>query len=168
MEHMIDTQFAAMLEDFSENVKYLRVDANVSASLGKNEEVGANDKLCELFKKASKNENLTVKLDSLKSESIPALLNVSEESRRMEEMMRIYSMRNGVEDLGAFPVEMTLIVNVDSPLIKKLDTLCDTDATKAEKIASYICKLSMLSQKKLSGNEMNEFLAESFDILSEL
>ena len=86
----------------------------------------------------------------------------------MEEMMRIYTIRNGGEDLGAFPTEMTLVVNSESPLIKKLDTICDTDSTKAEKIASYIYKLSMLSQKKLSGDEMNEFLSDSFDILSEI
>ena len=86
----------------------------------------------------------------------------------MEEMMRIYAMRNGGEDFGDMPLEMTLIVNTASPLIKKLDSICESEQAKAEKIASYIYKLSLLSQKKLSGDEMTSVLSDSFDILSEI
>lgn len=167
MEHVIDTQFASMLEDFSENkVKYLRVDADVAEALKGEGEAVESPKLSELFKKTCKNELLTVSFKPLKDQSIPALLNVSEESRRMEEMMRMYARQGMMEDVS-YPTEMSLVLNTASPLIAKLDELCDTDYKKAEKIASYIYKLCLLSQKKLSADEMKSFLADGFSILSE-
>ena len=168
MEHIIDTQFASMLEDFSENkVKYLRVDADIAEALKGDGEATENQKLAELFKKVCGNEQLTITFQPLNDESIPALLNVSEESRRMEEMMRMYARQGLMGDVD-YPAEMSLIVNTNSSLISKLEGLADTDTEKAEKIASYIYKLSLLSQKKLSADEMKSFLNDGFSILSEL
>lgn len=165
MEHVIDTQFAAMLEDFSENVKYLRVDAEIANALCKDETVTENEQLTDLFKKVSNNENLAVKYQALKDENIPALLNVSEESRRMEEMMKLYS-RNMPGLDGTYPLEMTLTVNTSSKLYDKLNSLVASDQAKAETVASYLYKLSLLSQKKLSADEMNSFLADGVSILN--
>ena len=66
---------------------------------------------------------------------------------------------------GAFPLETTLIVNTASPLISKLTETALSDPAKAERIASYIYKVSMLSQKKFSAEEMQSFIDDSFDIL---
>ena len=115
-----------------------------------------------LFRKISADENLTVKFDKLKTE-IPAFLNISEESRRMEEMMRMYRM--GGDGEFAFPLEMSLILNTASPLIEKLASLIPEDSSKAETIASYIYKLSLLSQRKLNAEEMEAFLNDGFHIL---
>ena len=165
MEHVVDTQFAAMLEDFDGKVKYLRVDADVANAIKLDESVDESEKLAELFKKASKNDRLSVSFSALKDESIPALLNVSEESRRMEEMMKLYASRLPDMD-GSYPTEMSLIINTRSPLIEKLEDLAESEPNKAEMMASYIYKLSLLSQKKFSADEMNGFLADGFALLS--
>ncbi len=167
MEHIVDTQFAAMLEDFDGKVKYLRVDADVANAVKLDEDVEENQTLVELFKKASKNDSLSVSFSALKDETIPALLNVSEDSRRMEEMMKLYASRLPDMD-GTYPTEMSLVINSRSPLIAKLDQISKDDPEKAEMMASYIYKLSLLSQKKFSADEMNEFLADGFALLSSL
>ncbi len=166
MEHIVDTQFAAMLEDLSENVKYLRVDADIADALKGDGDVTEIKALSDIFKKVSGNENLTVSFEPLKDENIPALLNVSEESRRMEEAMRLYAMQSGNSDADfSFPIDMSLVVNTSSSLVRKLEVLADTDTEKAEKIASYIYKLSLISQRRLTEQEMKDFLSEGYSIL---
>jgi len=164
MEHVIDTQFASMLEDFSDGVKYLRVDADIADALKAEGDCTEIESVKELFKKVSGNENLTVSFERLKDENVPAIMSVSEESRRMEEAMRLYAMQTGSPEMS-FPVETSLVVNTASPLIGKLET---ADPDKAEKIASYIYKLALLSQKRLSGEEMQSFLSDGYELLSML
>ena len=82
----------------------------------------------------------------------------------MEEMMRFYNMQNGM----SFPTESTLVLNTASPLISKLESAAAEDPDKAKKIASYIYKISLLSQKKFSAEEMQAFMKDSFDILMKL
>ena len=108
-------------------------------------------------------EKVTVKLDVLKDEGVPAILNVSEQSRRMEDMMRMYGMGGDMP-----PAESTLVLNTASPLVKKLSETAQTDEEKAKQIASYLYKLSLLSQKKFSADEMQSFMKDSFDILMKL
>ena len=161
-EKPIDTQFLALLEQYMDGIKFVRVDSEVADMLKSDEGTAENEKLKELFKKVSRDERLEVKFDSLKNTGIPALLNISEQSRRMEEMMKLY--KADTKDFS-FPLESTLVINSASPLIKKLTDALDTSPEKAEKMASYIYKVSLMSQKKLSAEEMNEFMADSFDIL---
>ncbi len=163
-DKQIDTQFATMLEQYMEGVKFMRVDADVAEALKGDGEISENEDVKKLFTEVSGNEKLTVKFDSLKDSSVPAILNVSEQSRRMEEMMRFYNMG----DNSPIPTETTLILNTSSPLIAKLADTAGTDPEKAKTIASYIYKLSMLSQKKFSADEMQSFMKEGFDILLKL
>lgn len=169
MEHMIDTQFIAMLEHENENVKCLRVDADVTEALCEEKDSDTNEELAELFKKVSGNVNIMIKFCALTDDRVPALLNVTEDSRRMSEIMKLYSSNNSNLD-GIDSYEMTLVVNTSSRLVEKLNTLVASDdsecLSKAEKIASYIYKLSLLSQRKMSAEEMNVFMFDSFDILS--
>ena len=158
----IDTQFASLLEQYMDGVKFVRVDSEVADILKSDEKATDNEKLKEIFKKVSKDERLEVKFDSLKNTGIPALLNISEQSRRMEEMMKLYKADS--KDF-VFPLEATLVINTASPLISKLVNATESAPEKAEKMASYIYKVSLMSQKKLSAEEMNEFMADSFDIL---
>jgi len=153
-----------MLEDFSDGVKYLRVDADIADALKAEGDCTEIESVKELFKKVSGNENLTVSFERLKDENVPAIMSVSEESRRMEEAMRLYAMQTGSPEMS-FPVETSLVVNTASPLIGKLET---ADPDKAEKIASYIYKLALLSQKRLSGEEMQSFLSDGYELLSML
>ena len=161
-EKPIDVQFATMLEQYTDGVKFVRIDSEVADILKADGEVSENEAVRDLFVKVSGADKLTVRFDSLKSTQTPAVLNVSEQSRRMEEMMKMYGMN---DQSGAFPLETTLVVNTASPLISKLTETALSDPAKAERIASYIYKVSMLSQKKFSAEEMQSFIDDSFDIL---
>ena len=162
LERPIDTQFAAMLEQYMTDVKFFRVDADVADAVKGDGEITESEVLRELFTSVA-GEKTAVRFDRFKNESIPAVLNVSEESRRMEEMMRLYNMPS-----GDFPVESTLVINSASPLISKLEAAAETDPDKAKAMASYIYKISLLSQKKLSSEEMQAFMNDSFELLLRL
>ena len=163
LERPIDTQFASLLEQYMTDVKFLRVDSDIADALKGDGEIAENEHIKELFASVV-GEGVTVKYDRLKDESVPALLNVSEESRRMEEMMRMYNMPNGM----SFPTESALIINSASPLIAKLEAMAESDPDGARDVASYIYKISLLSQKKLSAEEMQTFMKDSFDLLMRL
>ena len=108
-------------------------------------------------------DKVTLKFDVLKDETVPAMLNVDEHSRRMEEMMRSYGM-----DMGGAQTSGTLVLNTSSALVKKLCELAVNDRDKAKQTAAYLYKLSLLSQKKFSAEEMQSFMHDSFDILMKL
>ena len=108
-------------------------------------------------------EAVTLKFDALKDTSVPAILNVSEESRRMEEMMKMYNMGD-----ASGMTESTLVLNTSSALVAKLKDVAVSEPEKAKQMASYIYKLSLLSQKKFSADEMQGFMKDSFDILMKL
>jgi molecular chaperone HtpG len=148
-------------------VKFVRVDADVASALKSEGENTENEALTALFREVSGNDKLTVRFEALKDAEIPAILNVSEESRRMEEMMRMYQM-NGMGGDFSYPVETSLVVNLDAPLIKKLTDLVTEDAEKSEAIANYIYKLALISQRKLTAEEMEKFLDDGFGILERL
>ncbi len=170
MDHMIDTQFVQMYEHYESaaKIKFVRIDADVAAALThENADTAENETLTALYRKVSGNEKLEVKYASLKDASLPAMLTVSEESRRMEEMMRMYSMQNGSE-IPDFPVDYTMTVNLSSPLTARITELCDSDPACAEAMAAQIWRLSLLAQRKLSAEELKALLAGSYDLLSKL
>ena len=161
-EKPLDTQFLSMIEGYNSDVKYVRIDADVAGAL-KSDEAAAEDKvLSELFVKVSGNDKLKVAFTALKDESVPVLLTISEESRRMEEMMKMYAMSGMSMGMGAFPTEATLTVNTASPLIKRLGTM---EGEKQEKTAAYLYELALLSQRKLTAEELQKFLSDSYSML---
>lgn len=161
LEKQLDTQFLSILENYNSDVKYVRIDADIAGAL-KSEDVAAEDKdLSALFVKVSGNEKLKVAFSALKDSSVPVLLTISEESRRMEEMMKMYAM-SGMGSISAFPTEATLTINTASPLIAKLGTM-DTD--KQEKTAAYLYQLALLSQRKLTAEELQKFLKDSYGMI---
>lgn len=166
-DSLVDTQFAACVESHREGVKFIRVDADLS-SLSKGENAEENETLRTLFRKVSGNEKLNVKFEALKNAAIPAVLNVSEESRRMEDMMKMYRMSGGADFGESFPLDMTLVLNTASPLISKLAAMDGNDAAGAENYASYIYRLSLLSLRKFTSEEMEKFLKDSYKMLDEL
>ncbi len=161
-DHPIDTQFATIAEQFMEGVKFLRVDADVADMFKADGEVGEDENVKAIFSELL-DEKITLKFDKLKDGSIPALFNVSEDSRRMEEMMRMYGMKDMPDTMSG-----TLVLNTASPLFEKLCDASVNDKAKATMIASYVYKLALLSQKKLSAEEMKSFMSDSFDILMQL
>ena len=158
----IDTQFASMLEQYMEGVRFYRVDADVSDLLKADGEISENETLKNMLTEIV-GEKVKLRFDRLKDESVPMILNVSEESRRMEEMMRFYNMSE-----ADFPTESTLVLNTASPLTEKLCSLCEGEPEKAKSMASYLYKLALLSQKKFSAEELQSFMQDSFDLLMKL
>ena len=171
LDKLIDTQFVQMYESYAgtddKAVKFRRIDADVAALTGDGD-VTESEALSDLYRKVSGNDKLEVKFAPLKDSKIPAMLTVSEESRRMEDMMRMYAMQGGMDSMPTFPVEYTLTVNTAAPLTGKLMDLCETDPEKATLIATQIYRLCLLSQRKLTAEELTDFLSASFDLLGML
>lgn len=160
--HPIDTQFAAMAEQYMEGVKFVRVDSDVADVLKGDGETGENEALKGIFSDVL-GEKVTLRFDALKDASVPAILNVSEQSRRMEEMMKMYGMGE-TEGMS----ESTFVLNTASPLVAKLAEQAESDPETAKQTASYLYKLALLSQKKFTADEMQSFMKDSFDILMKL
>ncbi len=162
LDRIIDTQFISIVEHNREGVKFCRVDSEIADILKADGEITENAAIGELFGKIA-GEHTTVKFERLKDTSTPALLNITEESRRMNDMMKMYNMG------GDIPSESTLLINSASPLIDKLSVLIESgESDKANRIAKHIYMLSSLSQRQLTADELVEFLADSYTILSEI
>ena len=99
---------------------------------------------------------------------IPALLNVTEESRRMEEMMRLYRLSGGAGEDAPFDADLTLTLNTASRLILALPEIEKKTPDKAQDMAAFIYRLALLSKRRLSATEMKEFLTGSYKLLSDL
>ncbi len=161
-DKQLDTQFVSMVENYNSDIKYLRIDADVAGALKGDGSITEDPTLSALFVKVSGNEKLKVEFAPLKDASVPVLLTISEESRRMEEMMKLYAM-GGM--MGSFPTDATLTVNTASPLIEKLGSM---EADKQEKTASYLYQLALLSQRKLTAEELQRFLSDSYGVIEML
>ncbi|MEE0969825.1 MAG: molecular chaperone HtpG [Clostridia bacterium] len=166
-EKLIDTQFISMLENYDNSIKYLRVDSDIAEALKGDGEIQKSEKLENIFKEISGNSDLKVIFEALKDNSVPAVISVSEESRRMEEMMKLYSMSGSVAT-PMFPLDITIVLNSNSALIKNLIATADTDESKAKKIAKQVYLLALISQRTLNADEMKEFLTHSYEILENL
>ena len=164
LDRVIDTQFINVIEQDRAGVKFVRVDADIADSLKEDGEINENEEIKKLFVEVSENEKLNVKFEKLKSTKIPAILNISEESRRMEDMMRMYAM-SGMGEKMSFPVDMTLVVNTGASLTSRLAALVESDRDKAKLVAKQMYTLALLSQRQLTADELQGFLCDSFDIL---
>ncbi len=157
LDKVIDTQFITLLEE-DKKLKFARIDAELASALKGDGEKFESDALVELFKKVSGNDKLKVEFEILKDESIPAIMSVSEQSRRFDDMMKMYSMAEG-KDAGMSMAEETLILNSCSPLIRKLTE------NPSETVAKQLYTLTLLSQRRLTAEELTEFLKTGFSIL---
>ncbi len=168
LDKMIDTQFINAVESDREGVKFVRIDADVAGALKAEGTAEVNEKLTDIFKEVSGNAELKVSYELLKNGKVPAILNISEQSRRMEEMMKMYRMSG--TDVGdmKFPTDTTLVINSASSLITRLADTAENDADKAKKLAKQIYTLALLSQRQLTAEELQEFLSDSFDMLEKL
>lgn len=164
LESTIDTQFASMVEHLNGNVKFLRVDADIASALKGDGDIDCKDELKKLFESVCNNDKLSITFEALKGVKAPVILNVSEESRRMDEMMKLYAIAENEKAQG-LPLDTTLIVNTASPIIKKLSELMKGESDSAEKTARYLYKLALLSYKRFSAEEMNDFLDNSYGLL---
>jgi len=159
LPHVIDTQFVLLVESKHEGIKFLRVDSEISETM-KGDDAEEMPAVLELFKGIVP-ESTEIVFEALKDEKLPAILTVSEDDRRMEEMMRMYS-RMG-QNAPNIPVNARLILNSSCSTIKSLETM---DAEKASLVAKHIYSLCMLTQGRLDADTLKAFLSDSYDILS--
>ncbi len=162
-DKLIDTQFISIIEQDKQEIKFVRIDADVASALKAEGTAEENTELAELFKKVSGNNELKVSFELLKNEKIPAILNIAEQSRRMEDMMRMYSMSGSGVDSFKLPKEATLVVNASNPIIKRLSE--NAGAEKSETIAKQVYTLALLAQRQLTAEELQGFLSDSFTLL---
>ncbi|WP_022777904.1 molecular chaperone HtpG [Butyrivibrio sp. AE3009] len=169
MNHNIDVPFMEQLERKNEGIKFLRIDADLTDSFKSKtskkaaKELEEQEKgLAEKIKKALKNDKLTVKLEKLKDKKVSSMLTVSEESRRMAEMMKMYAM-NGMS-MGDFGNEgQTLILNANHPLVQYV--LENEDGANTRMICEQLYDLARIQNAPLEGEAMSKFVMRSNDIM---
>ena len=160
VEGPLDFQFISMLEA-ENNVKFLRIDSDVADALKGDGEEFSDEPLAEIFKKVSGVENLKVEFSALKDEGVPAVLNIPEEQRRMNDMMRYYMQ--GAEDMPMTLGEATLVLNSKNSLIRTVASVDDED--KKTEGAKQIWSLALLAQRTLTAEELKTFLSQCYTTL---
>jgi len=171
LPHPIDSPFITHLEQKNDKVKFLRIDADVNetfkAEAGETDEAAKEkekqdaESLTEIFKKALGNDKLDVKVEKLKNEGVASMITVSEESRRMQEMMKMYSMYGGGADM--FPVSETLVLNANNSLVKYV--LANKDGENTATICEQLYDLAKLAHGSLTPERMTKFIARSGEIM---
>ncbi len=167
LSHNIDSPFITQLEQRNENIQFQRIDADVTDTA--KEEVAETDKeafqkttdsLTEIFRKELGNDKLEVKVEKLKDDKVASMITLSEQSRRMQEMMKMYGMGAMGMDTGN---DGTLILNANHPLVQYV-----VDHKENENV-SVICKqlydLAMIAHKPLNPEEMTAFVQRSNEIM---
>ena len=166
LTHNIDQPFITNMESKNENLKFKRIDADLSDSFkeetSKDELKDMTEKLSKTFKDALGKENLTVNVEKLKDASISSMITLSEESRRMQDMMKMYGMAG--MDPNMFGAEgKTLVLNANNDLVKYVAEHADGENTKI--ICEQLYDLAMLSHAPLSPEQMTGFIARSNKIM---
>ena len=161
---VMDTHFISFIEMKNEGVKFHRIDSDLSDALTETDSGDSKDSdsaLCDDVKKALGNEELKIEAKTLKTADIPAMVLLSEQSRRMKEMYRSYGQQfAGMGDM--FKDEYTLVLNKSNPLIKKLPSL---DEESKKLVSEQIFDMAMLCNKPLSPEKMTKFIERSNKIL---
>ena len=165
LDHTIDNSFITQLEQRNQDYKFLRIDADLTENLveeaSEEDLKAAQDALSALFKKACGKDNLTVKVEKFKNKDISSMLTVSEESRRMQEMMKMYNMYG--MDPSMFGGDETLVLNGDNDLVKYMFE--HADGENVEMFAQQLYDLACLANKPLAPEAMTAFVARSNKIM---
>ncbi len=169
LTHNIDQPFITQLESKNEGIRFMRIDADVTDSMkaktSKKAEKAMEEQaeaIASIMKKALKNDKLSVKVQKLKNKKISSVLTLSEESRRMQDMMKMYSMPG--MDMGAFGGDgETLILNANHPLVQYVTE--HQDGENVEMICEQLYDLAKLQQAPLAPEAMTRFITRSNDIM---
>ncbi len=163
LKHNIDSAFISHLEQKDQTIQFKRIDADLSEELreeGETDEETAKA-LAEVFRTSLKNDKLEIKVENLKNEKVAAMLTLSEESRRMQDMMKMYNMYG--MDPSMFGSQETLVLNAKHPLVQYVAKNKDSQNTPV--ICEELYDLAMISHKQLSPEEMTRFVQRSNEIL---
>ncbi len=163
---MIDNHYISFVEMKEEGVKFRRIDSDVSENL--KEDASADEEftkeISEIFKNQLENEALKIEVENLKNTEVPAMMLLSEESRRMQEIYKSYGQQ--FAGMGTmFSDDYTLLLNRNNPIIEKIPTLSDEDK---KLVCNHVYDLAMISNKPLSADEMLKFIERSNLILQKI
>ncbi len=165
LKHNIDSAFITHVERQKENVKFQRIDADVTddfkETVSADELKEETDTLTETFRKALNNDKLDVKVEKLKNESVSSMITLAEESRRMQDMMKMYGMPG--MDPSMFGTSVTLVLNANNKLVQYIFQHKDSD--KVPMICQQLYDLAMLSHRPLDPDAMTKFVARSNEIM---
>ncbi len=163
LSHNIDAPFISHLEQKDQTIQFKRIDADLTEELkgeGTADEETAKA-LTELFRKSLNKEKLEVKVENLKNDGVSAMMMLSEESRRMQDMMKMYNMYG--MDPNMFGGQETLVLNANHPLVQYLAK--NPESENGAVICQQLYDLAMISHKPLSPEEMTKFVQRSNEIL---
>ncbi|MEG0307026.1 MAG: molecular chaperone HtpG [Clostridium sp.] len=165
----IDSHFITLMESKEEGVQFTRIDSDLTDMLkveDKETDIDEATNLEELFKEVINKETVKVEVKPIKSEQVPAVIQLSEQSRRMAEM----SVMFGGGDMSMFPKEETLVINKTNKLIKKLAKISNDENKKelAKDICSHVYDLAMISYGQMEADEMAAFIERSNGLLEKL
>lgn len=165
---MMDTHFISFVEMKQSDVKFKRIDSainDISENTEKDDEAKKQDeKLIEKFKAEIGDDALKIEVQPLKEQSVPAVILLSEQSRRMQEMYRSYGQQMAsMADM--FKDEFTLVLNSNNPLIQKIDTLSDDDS---KLVIDHVYDLAKISHSPLNAEQMTKFVERSNKLLEKL
>ena len=164
LKHNIDSAFITHAERYNEHVTFQRIDADLTNDM--KDESGedltdATNTLTDLFHKVLDKKDLTVKVENLKDENVSSMVTLSEESRRMQDMMKMYGMTG--MDPSMFGGQETLILNAKHPLVQYILKNGENDNTSL--FCEQLYDLAMISHKPLSPDEMTKFVSRSNQIM---
>ena len=169
LNHNIDQPFISQLEAKNEGIKFMRIDADVTdtfkgkTSKKEQEEIeAATENISKVFKKAIKKDKIAIKLEKLKNKKVASMITLSEESRRMQDMMKMY----GMGDMGGMEREgETLVLNYNHPLVKRM---MEGNGKNEQLICEQLYDLARLQHAPLEAEEMSRFIQRSNELLSML
>ena len=164
--HNIDQPFVSALEAGDDDVKFQRIDADLTDAF---KEEGDEEKLKEdtetlkeLFRKATGKDQLEVKVEKLKNDKVSSMITLSEEARRMQDMMKMYSA-NGMGGMELPDVGQTLVLNANNDLVQYL--LANKDGEHSDMFCKQLYDLAMISHQPLQADKMTEFINRSTEIM---
>ena len=167
LDHNIDTSFITQLEQRNEHYQFKRIDADVTDALKSDDAADLTEEtntLSDLFKKTLNNDKLTVKVESLKDADVASILTLSEQGRRMQDMMKMYAAGGmGGMDPNMFAADQTLTLNANNALVKYLFE--HKDSEHSGMFAEQLYDLAMLSNQPLSADAMSKFVKRSNEIM---
>ena len=166
--HNIDYPFITQLEQRNENVQFQRIDADLTdhfkEEVAKEEEEtfkSNTETLTAIFRKALNNEKLEVKVEKLKNENVASMVTLSEQSRRMQEMMKMYNMYG--MDPSMFGGQETLVLNANNKLVQYV--LEHKEGEQTQILCEQLYDLALISHRQLTPEEMTKFVARSNEIM---
>ena len=167
LSHNIDQAFISQLEQGDLKVSFKRIDAGLNDTMKDDADEETikkeTEELSEIFKKALGKENLEVKVEKLKNENVSSMLTLSEETRRMQDMMKMYSAGGAGMDMDMFGDSATLVLNSSNKLVQYI--LNNKDAENVDMFCKQLYDLAVLANHPLKAEEMTEFVNRSNEIM---